>query len=154
MKTIEMINPDFFLDAYQQQKQELRNLTMKIMLTRMVLQNLADIISPKQWKLEKYGWSWTRFVANEGTTVADLDRLAKKLSMIFRNNPSKEIMKTSIVFSWYIRLKLDDKVLPAVLVELVVGNTESCELVEKEVIEKRYELTGYCKQLQEREYLV
>jgi hypothetical protein len=154
MKTNELIQPNFFIEAYQQMKKEMHSLSMKIMLTRMVVQNLADVIPDKKWKLIRYGWSWTRYEAREGTTIADLDKLTKKLAKIFNEEPSKEIMKSSVVFSWYIRFRLDDRVMPSVLVELAVGNTESCELIEKEVLTKTYELTGYCKQLQEREYLV
>jgi hypothetical protein len=38
-------------------------------------------------------------------------------------------------------------------VELVMGNTEKCDFVEVEVMEKKFEPTGYCKALSEKRYL-
>lgn len=142
-------------DAYVNRKNEVRELTRRIMLNNMVADNLADLIPKSKWDLQSHGWQWMRYYATEGTTVADLDKLGAKLAKAFGKEPSISVTKDYVVFTFWLYPNMGDKKAnyPNISLDFCIGNTEKCDFVETEVLEKRYEPTGYCKQLKERLYL-
>jgi len=144
-----------YRESYVHLKKDFRTSILKMTLNRMVAHNLTDLIDPQKWTAQCSGWSWMEYRAKEGTTIADLDRLAKKLSKIWNCEPQKEISTNTIWFRWWAYPTNGREIgkLPSVMVEFVIVNSEKCDFIETTVTETRYEPTGYCKALKERHYL-
>jgi len=150
MKTSEMKSD------YHYAKRTLRSISSKVMVARMVADNIADLI-PKEWQLQNNGSYYLHFRPAEGSgvTAADLDKLAKKLSKAFNTEPTKTVTPETIDFTWWSYPSFMERWnwKESVMIEFVIGNTEKCDFVVKRKMRKVSESTGYCKALQEKKYL-
>jgi len=149
MKTSEM------KQEFSWAKRALRAVTYRIMVGRMVADNIADLI-PKGWEMQHNNY-YLSFAPAEGSgiTAADLDKLGAKLARAFNCEPKKTITADVIDFTWWVyptfMNKWDWK--ESVMIEFKIGNTEKCDFIVKRKMQKISEPTGYCKALAEKKYL-
>ena len=145
-----------FLQQYKNQKRQFLQYVKCVFANNMVLQNI-DV--PEGWVAEAHTFGvritpqWID--GNERPVLADeFDRVVRKISRNFRSEPSIEIDKERMNADWWLYPKFERKtVMYPVNIDLRCGNTEACELIEKEVVVKKYELTGFCKALAEKKFV-
>jgi hypothetical protein len=145
-----------FKREFNYAKRALRSTVNKIMLARMVADNIADLI-PQEWQLTNRGSYYLQFRPAEGATVtiADLAKLATKLAKAFNKEPAKTVTKDTVDFTWYSYPAFLNKWdwTESVMIEFAMGNTEKCEFIKKRKSVTQFEPTGYCKALKEKQYL-
>jgi len=143
------------LYRYKRVKIALQDEIHKIMLTRMVSDNLRDII-PQDYNIgiTDYATGVKISPVNDDYSVDNFPKMTKKLSKIFGKKPSVNIDQSTMCATWWVypdpygKFQADNQV----RIELVFGNTEKCEVVYKEETYQVTELTGYCKMIKERCY--
>lgn len=147
-----------FLSEYSYVKKQLKRTTYKIMLIRMVMQNIQDLIPsddpPYHWELTPCSYG-IKIKAGSGLTVQDADKLAGRLAKALNYEPRKEIYESTISWDFWTypcafnRMEWTD----SVNIDLSIENTEKCDFIIKRKMQKIAEPTGYCKTLKEKEYL-
>jgi hypothetical protein len=147
-----------FLTEYTYVKRQVRNTTRKIMLIRMVTQNIQDLIpsddAPYNWELTPCSYG-IKIKAGSGLTVQDADKLAGRLAKALHYEPRKEIYESIITWDFWTYPVAFDKHdwIESVNIEISAGNTEKCDFIIKRKMQKISEPTGYCKALKEKMYL-
>ncbi len=135
-----------FLNHYKHAVKVVRTVTKRIMLSNMISQNLDDLLKG----CEKEPWPYSAYgLRIKIPNIALFENRVKKFRKIFHQSPHVEINKEYMVASFWLRPKMGDLYGESILLELMVGNTEKCDI---EVIKEEVEvtkLTGYCKQLKE-----
>jgi hypothetical protein len=156
MKTAELKHAmDDAKEAVKKAQAALKDASYRIMLTRMVADNIADLM-PKGWEIKPYyyGTAVHFNAVDEKITLADLDKLATKLAKAFDTEPMKLIGTNTVNFTFYLYPKNGAKQCPTgTRLELTIGNTEKCEVETVDVIKKETKLTGYCAALEAKKYL-
>ena len=128
----------------------------RLMITRMVADNVADIIVPFGWELKKTFSLCVHYepAAGSNITITDLDKLAAKLSKVFNTEPYKNLSRDVVDFTFYLHPRLGgDWQVCGTRIEFVIGNTEACEVETIDVVRQETQLTGYCKALSDKKYL-
>jgi hypothetical protein len=152
------MKPKDFRDEYRRYKDYIKEFSKKMMLSRMVFDNLSDLIK-NGWNMMPYsGYSGIRIVPCEGITIAvdDFDKFVAKMAKIFRKEPYMNVEENSINATFYIYPNMNDDTnnWPHVMIDIRTDNTETCDVTYEEYTAKRAIVTGYCKALQEKKYLI
>jgi len=144
-----------YLSKFKNLKTEIRIMAHKVMLSRMVADNLRDII-PTAYQIEPVSFSYGVRISpvDAGMTVDHFPKLTARLTKIFHRKPSVEVSKEYMTATWWIYPGFEEKFISdnQIRIELVFGNTEKCELIPKTLTYEGYELTGYCKAVKEMNY--
>jgi len=147
-----------FLNYYKILRKRVRRYCTSTFLAKMVADNITDLLLPG-WTINA-DWSGDIQISpkEDNATADQFDRMLKKLSRVFNYEPSKNIDSSSLFASIYFDMPVtidhdSDKI--RITIYVISKNTESCEIVEREVTEtkKVFELTGYCKALNDKKYL-
>jgi len=149
MKTTE------FLSKYRSIKEMFRELSRKVMLTRMVADNLRDVV-PTAYKIDPVQYSHGIMISpvDPGLSVDNFPKMTKKLAKILHRKPSIDITPELMTAVWWTYPTMGEigRTSNQIRIELVFGNTEKCELIPTKVTVESFELSGYCKQIKEMEY--
>jgi hypothetical protein len=149
MKTAE------FLNDHKNALKAVRRNSNKTMLTRMVVQNIADLI-PAELKATYSGYG-VKYTPVEGATVTPdvFDKLVAKLAKQLHQEPRKSVYPSTISANFWVypvaysRHDWGE----GVNIEITIGNTEKCDFVVRRKMQQVSEPTGYCKALLEKKYL-
>jgi len=141
-----------FKDTYVYYRKQLREVVHRIMIARMIAQNIAELI-PAGWELQQGSWATLEYKPAEGSsiTVADMDKACGRLARKLRNEPTRTVGKDKIDFTFYLYPRTGDY--SCTMVSFLIGNSESCDFEVKRKMQKTYVPTGYCKKLAEAKYL-
>lgn len=136
---------------------ERRRLGEQIMVTRMVADNIKDIV-PKGWAMQVSSWgAHITLEPPEGTALDEVVKQAGKLAKKLNKEPTKSINRGEINITFYLYPTFMEKTMwrCSCAVGIYVNNTEACdiEVVEEMQPVKKIILTGYCKALVESKYL-
>lgn len=127
----------------------------KTMLTRMVAQNIADLI-PAELQATYSGYG-VKYTPAEGATVTpdQFDKLVAKLAKQLNQEPRKSIYPSTISADFWVYPVAfrKNEWLEGVNIEITIGNTEKCDFVVRRRMQQVSEPTGYCKALLEKKYL-
>lgn len=151
-----MNNREVFLSDYRYKLKQARRVGERMMLTNMLYDNVKDLI-PSCWKIEPSYCAGLRIspVDDKASMVDQFVKLNKKLAKTFRKEPYMIVEKDILNSTFYCRLNYNDKYkYKPLIIDIYVGNTEKCEIIETTVVEEvvHTELTGYCKMIKERKY--
>jgi len=153
------------LEQLKSKRNEIKEFSRKAMLTRMVADNIADLI-PKGYEIKPYGYfPGIKIIPMEGINIPinDFDKFIAKLAKIFGKEPYMNVEEHSINASFYLYPTMNingvdwidnNNSWPHVMIDIRTTNTEACDVVYEDYTSKRAILTGYCKQLQEKKYLI
>lgn len=148
-----------FIPSLQETKRKVRKMGMIMMLSKMVADNIADLI-PDQWEIIPFGFvSAFKIQPKEGIeiTADKFEKFVYKLARAFNKEPNISIDESIMEADFYVYVSGGNSDFAgryeSVMIEIIVGNTEKCEIVYKEKMTKVAELTGYCKALKEKKYL-
>jgi hypothetical protein len=92
----------------------------------------------------------------ERPVMADeFEKVVQRITRWYRQEPSISISESYMAANWYVRpCFAEGSNSQSVNLELKCGNTEKCDLIPKAVARMEYELSGYCKILSEKKFLV
>jgi hypothetical protein len=146
------------LEQLKSKRNEIKEFSKKVMLTKMVSDNISDLL-PKGFEIKPYGYfSGIKIVPIENINIPvdDFDKFIAKLAKIFGKEPYMNVEETTInaTFFLYPSMQNKENSWPNVMVNIRTTNTEACDFVYEEQTHKVVKLTGYCKQLQEKKYLI
>jgi len=148
-----------FLHEYKIIKQQLDILVRDVSFGKQVSDNIRDII-PNGWKLEPDNYRGDIRITpiNENMTAEQFDIALSKLARVLRIEPYKDINETNLsaTFHLYRERHLGTKhgSNGHVRIEINLKNTEACEVIYKRKMQKVAVLTGYCKALNDKKYLI
>jgi hypothetical protein len=148
-----------FLNELQNRKRSVIELGRQIMLSRMVADNITDII-PIGWKITPRDTWGLRLSPEENVVVTadQFDKIISKFARTFNKEPRVNINTDIMDGSFWVypggqHIGKDNFRWESIMIEIVVGNTEKCEFIYKRKMNKQAQLTGYCKILAEKKYL-
>ena len=150
------------LIAYKRKLREVKDFAKDVMFTRMVMQNIADLIPLDRLKMEKTYWhagvTIRPKVNEEGKEIPfppdEFDKLIGRLARAFNNEPTLTIDKDKMDGTFWLYPKMLNEWHQSVIVEVIIGNTEACDIDYVEEVVKVPKLTGFCKALAEKKYIV
>jgi len=155
-----MKTTDFF-KGYQNLKRETREYAKRSFYANMVSQSLDFL--PEGWEQRSVCGCWSIELrpsllvdGTERSVMADeFEKVVRRISRWYHAEPSVSIDPSYMVANWYVRpCFAEGGNAQSVNIELKCGNTEKCDLIPKAVARMEYELTGYCKILSEKKFLV
>jgi hypothetical protein len=141
----------------ENQKKERQSLATQITATKMVADNITDIV-PKGWVMNVASWgAHIDLVPPKGTGIDVIDYHAGRLARQLNVEPKKNVTQNEIIITYYLFPSFETRQgwRTNVAVTIYTGNSEKCdvEVVEEMQPVKKTVLTGYCKVLAETKYL-
>lgn len=146
-----------FKEQFISARQEVKNRVHRIMLARMVLDNVSEYIS-EVWKvrLRNYGTAISVTPIDGLDIKPDLfDKMMERFAKKTNCEPDKFIDKDYIEYSftYYPSFMKNRDWSGSVAIEFKIGNSEVCDVEVVNELRPVTKLTGYCKALAEKMYL-
>jgi len=137
--------------VYKYRKQNMKEFFQKVAFGRMVSDNLADLI-PDPFIIKWDEWGDITIEVDtekeEFASLAQLNKLLKKLSNALRIEPNKQLDQSNVYAHFHIPMGET-----RVHVQVFSRNGDPCEIVERRRMRKVFEPTGFCKDFVEQKYL-
>jgi hypothetical protein len=145
-----------YIADYKHQLRYVKNVGTKTMLSRMIIQNIQDIV-PDKWEIDYSTYDYGITLKPKGNVDIQIDEFEKtiaKLARKFNKEPYVSVQKESLSASFYLYTRYNDKYSnQSICIDITTDNKEKCDFETIEEINTVMKPTGYCKLLSERKFL-
>lgn len=145
---------DLFIAPYEYKKEQIKDFAKRMMLLRMTYENVKEFL-PKDWILEPmrpYNMAiMIKPPEDVNITIDEFEKIVARIAKKLNLQPDIRITEYILEATFYCYVRHNLYI--SAPIDIVVGNTEKCEITYTNRVVSERTLTGYCKVLAEKQFI-